>query len=276
MGLFSGHIEVGFIDLFACMEAPAKKKVWNHFAAPNVQRALFLESEDSGWMIKRRIREFAKGLGLQPGKIPGFRYSRIGPIDLVKSEKQISQALERYRPDFVVLSTLQNLLNGASMKEQTDMAAINAMILRLASKQPIVVITHSPWDKTQKRSLGTVTTPANYATTMHLEKKKETLVRVTLDSKMGMGTTSPDFSLELVLDVKTGKEVRRGVYLANTAKASAIRAELKANPKAKTKDLAAKYGVDERHIRQIKAQMRGKKRPKNTPETEAHPEQCGF
>src|SRR2546425_7479398 len=37
--------------LEAAIEAPARQTVWGHFDASAVQRTLFIESEDSRWMV---------------------------------------------------------------------------------------------------------------------------------------------------------------------------------------------------------------------------------
>src|SRR5713226_850320 len=50
--------------LSGCLEAVTKKKFWGHFAAPNVDSVLFLETEDPAWMVESRIRGLGKGLGL--------------------------------------------------------------------------------------------------------------------------------------------------------------------------------------------------------------------
>jgi hypothetical protein len=108
--------------LSACIESVSKHRVWNYFDASVVNRSLFIESEDSQWLVEQRIREIAKGLGLTGDEdAPGFNYLRTGPFDLVQFEATLGQMFRHYRPDFVVLSTLQSLLNGRDWNEQADM-----------------------------------------------------------------------------------------------------------------------------------------------------------
>jgi hypothetical protein len=47
--------------LAACIEAVGFHKVWGHFGAADVERALFIETEDPPWLVEARIRGFAKG-----------------------------------------------------------------------------------------------------------------------------------------------------------------------------------------------------------------------
>src|SRR5579871_1870687 len=69
--------------LAACIEAVATKQVWGHFDARQVNGSLFLESEDSKWVVEDRIRGIATGLGLKRVEdAPGFHYVRTGPFDL--------------------------------------------------------------------------------------------------------------------------------------------------------------------------------------------------
>ena len=43
---------------------------------------------------------------------------------------------EHYRPDIVVLSTLQSLLNGRDWNEQSQMQGVNSAIVRLSCIAP--------------------------------------------------------------------------------------------------------------------------------------------
>src|SRR5208282_3599927 len=78
--------------LSACLEAVTKKKVWGHFAAPNVDSVLFLETEDPSWMVESRIRGLAKGLGIGvKDQVPGFHYACVGPFDFMGKENRIME-----------------------------------------------------------------------------------------------------------------------------------------------------------------------------------------
>jgi hypothetical protein len=83
------------------------------------------------------------------------------------------------------------------------MQPVMAAMIKLAQLAPLFLVTHSPWDKRQKRAAGTVTQTANFLTAMHYEKKisrktGETFVHVAVDSKAGALET--DFSLKLDID----------------------------------------------------------------------------
>jgi predicted ATP-dependent serine protease len=91
---------------------------------------------------------------------------------LVAEEEKLCESLEKYKPHFAVISTLQNLLNGRSWSKPEQMRPVAAAILRLSrSYFPVVLITHSPWDTKQRWAAGTVTQTANFMTTMHYVKK---------------------------------------------------------------------------------------------------------
>src|SRR5262249_24904637 len=158
----------------ACIEAAAPKhqRVWEHFPAPDVKNTLFIETEDPAWMVEERIRGIAKGLGLSSlSDARGFRYIAKGPIALLNEEKNLEDLIRQNNMDFFVLSTLQNMLGpGRSLKNDEDMQPISAMVLRLAQFCPAVLLTHSPWDKRQRRAAGTVTLTANFLTTSHFQK----------------------------------------------------------------------------------------------------------
>jgi hypothetical protein len=185
--------------LCACMEAVAKKPIWGHFAAPLVKKSLFIETEDPEWLVEARIRGFAKGFGIEDD-LPGFFYGCVGSFNLVESKERIIDLLECYQPDFAVLSTLQGLLGGRDWTRQDSMSDVNALFVELSRRYcPLFVITHSPWNKQNKRAAGTITQAANFVTNVHFEKikgnKKGNFIHVSIDSKAGSGET--DFSLQL-------------------------------------------------------------------------------
>lgn len=203
--------------LAAAIESVATHKVWGHFDASAVESSLFIESEDAQWLVEGRIRGIARGLGLEGIEdAAGFRYLRTGPFDFVEFEHKLREIFEYYQPNFVVLSTLQSLLRGRDWNEQSEMQDVNAAIVRLASFAPIVLITHSPWDKRAKRAAGSITQAANFQTTMHFEKVRtpnnsDTFVHVSVDSKVG--SEQADFSLKLETEGEgKQKEVRNVVY----------------------------------------------------------------
>jgi hypothetical protein len=157
--------------LNAALESVTLHTVWRHFDASNVERVLYIESEDPQWLVEARIRGIAKGLGLEPDTDqPGFHYICPGPFDLVREEESLRELFAKYQPDYVVLSTLQNLLAGRDWISQKDMQPINALIVRLSRICPLVVLTHSPWDSEKRRAAGTITQFANFAVTMHYQK----------------------------------------------------------------------------------------------------------
>lgn len=246
--------------LAACLESVAVHKVWGRFDASRVNSSLFIETEDPTWVLEERVRGLAKGLGLKGVEdAPGFRYLRSGPFDLVSMESQLTQILAHYKPDFAVLSTLQNLLHGRDWNEQKDMQAINALIVRLSNQHcPIVEITHSPWDGRNKRAIGSVSQAANFLTTMHFEKKMssaDTFVHVTLDSKLG--AEESDFTLRLETEGDgEQREVRRFVYEGHgwpkgLAKEAVMQA-LNEDPDANPKEIAERTGVSVRYVQQLK------------------------
>ncbi|MGC2852375.1 MAG: AAA family ATPase [Candidatus Acidiferrum sp.] len=249
--------------LQACIEAaaPAHKTVWGHFPAPDVKNTLFIETEDPGWMVEERIRGIAKGLGLSSlSDASGFRYIAKGPMALLNEEKNLQALIQQNNTDFFILSTLQNMLGpGRSLKDDEDMQPISAMVLRLAQLCPGVLLTHSPWDKRQKRAAGTVTLAANFLTTSHFEKIQkgrtgETFVHVLLDSKAG--ATETDFTLRLETDAG---EVRKVVYVcAGRPKGFArddVRDAIAADPSASNKEIAERAGVSARYVRRIREEQ---------------------
>lgn len=159
--------------LYACLEAIVTKKVWGYFDASEVRNTLFIETEDPAWLVESRIRGFAQGLGLnEDDPVPGFHYVCPGPFDLLAEQDTIRELIRKHNLDFIVLSTLQNIIIGRDWKSQQDMQPIMSATIRLARECPIFLITHSPWDKRQRRAAGTVTQTANFLTTMHYEKAK--------------------------------------------------------------------------------------------------------
>jgi hypothetical protein len=249
--------------LAACLESVATHKVWGHFDAAAVKSSLFIETEDSQWLLEERVRGLAKGLGLGDAKAAeGFRYLRTGPFDLVSMETTLAQILDFYKPDFVVLSTLQNLLCGRDWNTQESMQDVNALIVRLSAKCcPIVEITHSPWNTKHKRAIGTVSQAANFLTAMHFEKKTsqgDSFVHVTLDSKLG--AEESDFTLRLETEgEEQAREVRRFIYEGpgwpKGMNKEAVLAVLAEDPGASTKEIAERIGISPRYVQKIKKSM---------------------
>jgi hypothetical protein len=248
--------------LAAAMQAVGQKKVWGHFDAPQVERAMFIETEDPLWLVEARIRGFAQGLRLTDSPLEGFHYFRPGPFDLVQEEATLGPLIRVYRPNFVVLSTLQNLLGNRNYKEQSDMAPVAAAVIRLSQLSPIVLLTHSPWDKKQRRAAGTVTLSANFTTILHYakaEKEGDTFAHVKLDSKAGSGET--DFHLKVGSegDRNNPASVRNIVYggkgWPQAAKEQAIREIAEDRPAATPKEIAEEVGCSDRYVRKILKQM---------------------
>jgi hypothetical protein len=256
--------------LGACLEAVTKGTVWGHFAAPNVNSVLFLETEDPPWMVEARIRGLAKGLGIGAlDSVPGFHYACVGPFDFLGKDNRIEELVQKHAPKFIVLSTLQNLLYGKDYNRQADMQPVMAGMIKLARLSPLFLVTHSPWDRRQKRAAGSVTQTANFVTAMHYEKRiarktGETFVHVSVDSKAGALET--DFSLKLSVDgsPRDPGSVRHVTYIGKgwpkgTGK-EAILAELEEDPDASPKEIAERTGMTERYAQQImKAQVEAQK-----------------
>jgi AAA domain len=244
--------------LAGAMQAVAKKKVWDHFEAPNVEQALFIETEDPLWLVEGRVRGLATGLGVRDGDLNGFAYIRPGPFDLVGEEQTLRILFRRHSPDFVVLSTLQNLLGNRNYKEQADMAPVVATIIRLSQEAPIILLTHSPWNKKQRRAAGTVTLSANFATTVHyakVENEGDTFAHLLLDSKAG--STEQDFYLKVGSDGDRNDpaSVRTVAYggkgWPKGTKTQAILQIAEDNPQATSKEIAEEVGCTDRHVRKV-------------------------
>ncbi len=251
--------------LQAALEACARKTVWGHIPTPTVTKALFIETEDPPWLVQDRIRGLAKGLGIKDAEqVPGFRWICPGPFALVEEMREIAKLLDKHKPDFAVISTLQNIIPGRDMNEQKDMAPVNRAIITLARQCcPIVMITHSTWDKKNKRALGSITQAANYATTMHFEKSSGDQVKVTLNSKIG--SEEEEFLLHLETEEgshrdsdgteQNKREVRRLVYQPKKSpkKAKVVAAMKDLGDSASSEKIAAKAGVTGRYVRKVRA-----------------------
>jgi hypothetical protein len=184
--------------LQACIESVAHKTVWGYFDACNVEKSLFIETEDPQWLVESRIRGFTKGLRIETG-LSGFQYACPGPFDLVKEERFLRDLLTRNKPSFAVISTLQNLLAGRSWLQQDDMQPVMAAIIRLSRICPIVLLTHSPQDHKARRAAGTITQAANFVTEAHyqiIDSSRGLKVHVALRSKAGAETDSFHLCLE--------------------------------------------------------------------------------
>jgi hypothetical protein len=252
--------------LNAALESVTRHTIWQKFDASRVESVLYIESEDPEWLVAARIRGIAKGLGLDPDRdVPGFHFACPGPFDLVREEDGIRGLIAKFQPSFVVLSTLQSVLAGRDWLNQKDMQDVNALIVRLSRICPLVVLTHSPWNKKQRRAAGTITQFANFAITMHYDKVKQgesgTAIHVVLDSKVG--ASIDDFYLKLLTegDEDDPSSVRGLVYggegRPKGADKEAILRELANDPDASTDVIAERVGVSERYVRKIK-----KERPK--------------
>jgi len=247
--------------LGACLEAVTTGKVWGHFAASGVDSVLFLETEDPAWMVEARVRGLAKGLRIgEKEEVPGFHYACVGPFDFLGTDNRIEELVKKHAPKFIVLSTLQNLLYGQDYNRQVDMQPVMAGMIKLARLSPLFLVTHSPWDRRQKRAAGTVTQTANFLTAMHYEKRVtrktgETFVHVSVDSKAGALETDFSLKLETAGNPRDPGAVRHVVY---TGKGwpkgdgkEAILAELAENPDASPKEIAERTGMTERYAQKI-------------------------
>jgi hypothetical protein len=244
--------------LCACIEAVAKKQVWGHFAAPSVTRALFIETEDPEWMVASRVRGFARGFDLHDN-LPGFFYACVGAFDLVGAKDQIIQLLKHFRPDFAVLSTLQGLLGGRDWLRQNEMSPVNAMFVEISrSCCPLIVVTHSPWNKKDRRAAGTITQAANFVTNVHFQKTagKDSFVHVSIDSKVGANDS--DFSLKLNTDgdEEDHSAVRSFAFAGEGwpkgLRKHAVIEALENDPDAPSKEIASRVGCGKRYVQRIR------------------------
>jgi hypothetical protein len=121
-----------------------------------------------------------------------------------------------------------------------------------------VLLTHSPWNKKQRRAAGTVTLTANFATTLHYAKVEtdgETFAHAELDSKAG--SSERDFHLKVSSDGDRNDpaSVRTIVYggggWPKGAKTQAIRQAAEQRPNATAKEIAAEVGCTDRHVRKV-------------------------
>jgi AAA domain-containing protein len=238
--------------LQAAIEGALGMNIWGHFPVSKCQRTLFLETEDPGWMVEQRVTSIANGLGITSAdaKDAGcFTLGMLGPFDLIKAGEKMQKVLEKYKPDICVLSTLQGLLGGRNWKEQNEMAPINAMMVHISSAYcPVVVITHSPQDKKQKRAAGTITQSANYPNILHYDKcnvASGTFARVHLDSKMGM---SEKFRIRLVNSIP---EKIRFVWSKDTD-TEALKHYVSEHPDESTTEIAEQFDVSDRYVRKLK------------------------
>lgn len=251
--------------LYASLEGVVTQKVFGHFEAPNLKSVLFIETEDPEWLVKKRLQGFAKGLKLDPNReIQGFHFTCPGPFDLTAEVKRLESLIKQYDLDLIVLSTLQNVLGGASWKEQQEMANVLATLVKTARLCPIVVLTHSPQDKRQKRAAGSITLPANCATLIHYDKTKdkgETFVSLTVDSKAGATETA--FTLKLLRNSQDGDPVSsvRGLVYAGRGKKrkpsdkDAILEMLRENPDSTTEDIVEATGAKERNVQKVRKEF---------------------
>jgi hypothetical protein len=207
--LTSGHPHAGksLGWLAGAIQAVTTGKVWGKFrVSPSLKRVLYVETEDPRVLVETRVRELAKHMAASPADLydAGFALSTTGPFDLVEVKDAIYRLLDAYKPDWLVLSTLQGLLGGRDWNQQNEMAEVNAMLVDLGRNfVPISVITHSPKDPRLQRAAGTITQEANHATVLHVRKqmlkdgqaKGKDLLTVSVDSKL-----YPVPSFELLID----------------------------------------------------------------------------
>jgi AAA domain len=255
--------------LGAALEAVTTHRVWSHFDAGKVERVLYIESEDPEWMVAARIRGIAKGIGLPADKdVPGFHFVCPGPFDLVSEESTLLELFAKHRPDFTVLSTLQSVLGGRDWQNQKDMQAVNALIVRLSRICPLVVLTHSPWDKRRRRAAGTITQFANFAIAMHYERIKLSAggvaIHVLVDSKVGASIDGFHLKLLTEGDEDDPSSVRGLVYGGEgRPKGAGREAALEAlaeDPEASAAEIAERVGVSERYVRKLSKDDRAKKK----------------
>lgn len=256
------HLMKSLSWLCACMEAVAKRLVWGRFPAPGVERTVFIETEDPQWMVEGRIRGIAKGLGI--AELPGFHYFSVGPFNLVDNHQEVKRLLEHYQPHFAVLSTLQSIIGDRDWSRQNAMADVNALIVNLSRICPLAVITHSPWNKRERRAAGTITQAANYATSIHYAKVQnssthETVVHVSVDSKAGAVETSFSLKLESEGSPREADSVRSVVYAGKGwpkgCARDAVLEALEDDPDLSNREIAERVGCSVRNVQKIRKRL---------------------
>lgn len=257
------HLMKSLSWLCACMEAVAKRLVWGRFPAPGVERTVFIETEDPPWMVEGRIRGIAKGLGI--AELPGFHYFCVGPFNLVEKQKEVERLLEHYQPDFAVLSTLQSIIGDRDWSRQNAMADVNALVVNQSRICPLVVITHSPWNRRERRAAGTITQAANYATSIHYAKagnpkNHQSTVHVSVDSKAGALETSFSLKLESEGSPREADSVRSVVYAGKGwpkgCARDAVLEALEDDPDLSNREIAERVGCVPRYVQKIKKELR--------------------
>jgi hypothetical protein len=224
------HATKSMTMLCAGLECVTTRRVWGKFrVSESVRNVVFVETEDSEAMVKRRLKGLCKGLGI-PHPPYGFHLVRPGPFSLIgEGEERLREIIKKTHADILILSTLQGLINGADWKEQKDMAPINAIFVRLQELCSLIVITHSPWN--EKRAAGSVTQAANFSTLMHFEKRTDadgvTVTHVALDSKESGEEQTFDLELQVVRTGESSTQVRRVCYREHAHDDSAANSDLK-------------------------------------------------
>lgn len=213
------HAMKSFNCLAGCIELAYSQTLWGHFEAPTIKRTLYIETEDSEALLDARVRGLLRGFGIKsPSELPNFMYARLGPFDLVQKKEHLKQLFAHFKPDLVVLSTLQGLLGGRDWNAQDKMGPVMAAIIEMAGLIPggLWVITHSPLNKEATRPAGTITQLANYSTALHFAKgfnEGKTCVDVKVDSKFGGEETEFCLAIEGGELPGGGTEVRSIQYL---------------------------------------------------------------
>ncbi len=252
--------------LQACMEAARLQRVWGRFKAPGVKNTLFIETEDTLQLLNARVRGLSKGLGLKDGeKLEGFQYACVGPFTLIDEAERLQRLFDLYKPDFAVISTLQNILGEANWNQQHDMRPVMEVTIKLSRVCPLFVVTHSPQDKKQRRAAGSITQAANFAGALHFEKKfvgGATTVNVKADSKAGAAL--PKFSLRLETEGPIGnpESVRRLVYetAGKSSNKAIIESAIAENPDISTDELVEMTGTGTRNVQKIRKELNAQKK----------------
>jgi hypothetical protein len=252
------HGMKSFTWLQAAIDAPMGNKVWGHFPVTGVSRTLYIETEDPEWLLTQRIQQLARGMSITPADVKDagcFTLGCLGPFDIVGMGDMLKSSIDKYKPDFTVLSTLQGLLAGRNWKEQDEMHAVNALMVDISTHySPLATITHSPWNKKEKRAAGTITQAANYQTSCHYQKYQSrdgtTKVTVDLDSKIGADATESSFKLRL--NSFPERDGLRFDYEVSHSREE-IENHIKAHPKESPLDISVAFGISERWARKLKS-----------------------
>jgi len=256
------HAMKSLSTLYGSLEVLTKGTFWG-LKAHGVERVVFLETEDPRIVVEQRIRELSKGLDVDPENVPdGFVLLTPGRIDLGNAQTQATlyRKLREHKPDIAVFSTLQGMLGEQDWNQQSDMSPIHAFVMLICREIcPVILITHAPQDKKQRRPIGSISQSANYLVVGHVSKwitpKGEQQISLELDSKLG---GQKEFTLRLVTD---GQEIRGFEQGKSEHGRKEDILELhELEPELKPQEIADRLAVSVQYVRRVLAESKLRKK----------------